>query len=667
MGYFFLHKTIRTGEENIGHIHRKIHITLSITNDKSRRNRMPTTPQDTSTPRIKYVKINSLPGLRKVEDKYRNASRKRAEIIPFAKETPYFQIASIIIPDKDATEENQFVHPFFIIQSRHNVTTGLQTLLMKVKEYYELLQKKYPMDILSVSGGIEKSGLIAVVLVRAYENELPKEVKKIFSFLGEEKQENNEQQTIFQEVDVGLNRESIIPIEYTPEELEMHQNIVLYQEEVLQHASEETPFLNMLDFYEQQDLPLYDERRPLVYMLQEKERKIQTVCTYETFSATFEETMKYITGVEKDAYYNVLQGKRNQKDFMEIVEEYVMRTFVKKRRSFPIEDVQTLLAKLKKALFDLYIVQDLIDDPDITDIKITSPYSIRVRIGGKAYSSDVTFVDARDYHRFVDALIIRNNVDASVPEQTFTDDHDENNILRFTITMPYISANGLPVLHIRKVPRRKLLSDDLLRLGMFDEKILNYLLDCGKHSTGVVFAGPPGSGKTVLLNWFLEEAYEDSAEILVIQENDELFTYRNGIMFQHVVQNPVGGQQKCTLEDLGQLALVAGANVFVIGEAKGGEICSAITLANSGCRTSMTIHSRSSLDTIDKMADLAMRGYAQSFEQAKRMLKCFQTIVFISDFKVQEISEVIGYDEQKKDMMYRPIYRRKLDYPDEES
>jgi hypothetical protein len=39
------------------------------------------------------------------------------------------------------------------------------------------------------------------------------------------------------------------------------------------------------------------------------------------------------------------------------------------------------------------------------------------------------------------------------------------------------------------------------------------------------------------------------------------------------------------------------------------------------------------------------------------MIKSFQTIVYLEDFKVREISEITGYDEVKKDMVYRAIYR----------
>lgn len=608
-----------------------------------------------------HVTIKSLSGLELAESKYRDYGRRKNEIVPFAKNTPYKQLASSVVPDKLYSKDNPTLHPFCIIESTHNVTLGLHPLLVKVNEYLSVQKKIHDIDILSVCGNMEKKSLTVVSLIRIYEDDYSSVVQAIINglyvFLGEKPRTVSPIEPVRQKK-AGLNRDSVPEFIYTQEEIDEHAKKIAIQQVAFNEASEEKPFLNMIDSYTPVELPKYNESISLTYLLQEKERsELKIVSSYEIFTKTFREIMKYITTVEQDLYYNVLQGNSKMQEFLDITEDYIQRIFIIKRKTFPVEDLPVMMQKLKKALFDLYIIQDLIDDKDITDIKITSPDSVRVRIKGRAYQSDITFVDANDYIRFVQALIIRNNIDVDVPEQTFTDNRDPNNILRFTITMPYISANDFPVLHIRKVSRKKLLGNDLIKVGMIDEKIRDYLLDCGRHSTGVIFAGPPGSGKTVLLNWFIEEAYEDSAEILVIQENDELFSYKKGIVFQHVVNNPVNGERRCTLEDLGQLALVAGVNVFVIGEAKGGEVCSAITLANSGCRTAMTVHSRSSVDTLDKMADLAMRGYATSFEQAKRMLKCFQTIVYLDEFKVREISEVVGYNDQTHDMIYKPIYR----------
>ena len=61
------------------------------------------------------------------------------------------------------------------------------------------------------------------------------------------------------------------------------------------------------------------------------------------------------------------------------------------------------------------------------------------------------------------------------------------------------------------------------------------------------------------------------------------------------------------------------------------------------------------------MADLAMRGYANDIVQAKRELRSFQTIVYIDSFKITEISEIIGFNEDKQDMDYKYIYRRSLE------
>lgn len=569
-----------------------------------------------------------------------------AEVIPFARNTSFCEIIENVVPDKDGMYKN----PIYHYESKHTTTIGVNELSRKTKEFLEMKKKTCPLDILSVSSGMDDDRLSVRVLIRVYGKKI--RFEELYDYLGEKRGSAMEKEAGSRLIVPAGARRRI-----TAEELAAHEEAVKKQREMFDEIND-IPVLNRLKRYIPQKLEEIDPRQELVYDLKTRDMQIQLNTNYERFIHVFNDCMNYVTTSEKDSYYNVLREQMEKKAFFDVVEAYIQRTFVK-TSVLPVEDVPALLKKIDRALFELYLVQDLIDDENITDIKITDPYSIRVRIRGKAYLSNITFIDAGDYLRFINGIAVMNNIDLKVPAQTFTDEQDENYILRFSITAPYITSSGYPIIHIRKIARKKLMADDLIKAGMMDENIRDYLIDCGKYSTGVVFAGPPGSGKTTCMNWFLEDAYESSAEILVIQENDELFSYRKGVMFEHVVLNPQRGEAPCSLEKLGQMALVAGANVFVIGEAKGAEICSAITLSNSGCRTAITIHAQSSMDTIDKMVDLAMRGLQNTtYDQAKRMIKSFETIVYLEDFKVKEITRIAGYDEKKKDMIYQRIYKR---------
>lgn len=579
-----------------------------------------------------------------------------SEFVPYSmNRTSWKEVVGKVVSDKtgDNVLAENWKHPLLVTQSKHVTTIGVEELIRQANSFLiEQVEKGHKMDILSITAGVDGNQLSLTTLLRPYNT--PIRIKNIYKFLGEDSLRR--EPTSDEKKSKLLAPESAFR-RISKEEKDAHKQIVKLQEVTLNNATSDKPFLNQLESYSFSKLTEMDPRTELEYDLRTKDMDIQLNTSYDNFIEIFQEVMQYITRNKRDNYYSVLKNKDEEKSFFSVVDAHIKKHYTSTRR-LPEEDLPALMAKLRRALFDLYIVQDLIDDPMITDVKITDPKSIRVRVHGKAYLSNITFIDAEDYFRFIQGVAVSNNIDLSVPSQTFTDETDDNYILRFSLTAPYITSTGYPIIHIRKIPRKKPMSEELMAAGMFDEKIKNYLIDQSiNKGKSIVFAGPPGSGKTTALNWFLEDGYESSAEILVIQENDELFSYRKGVMFEHVVLNPQRGELPCTLEDLGKMALVAGANVFVIGEAKGGEISSAITLSNSGCRTAITIHSQSSKDTIDKMADLAMRGTANiTYDQAKRMIKSFQIVVYMEDYQVKEISEIIGYDEDKKDMIYRSIY-----------
>lgn len=378
----------------------------------------------------------------------------------------------------------------------------------------------------------------------------------------------------------------------------------------------------------------------------------RTHCNAERFEAIFKETMTYITTTEHHMYMDIQKGLTTEREFVAWLRSYFNRTYPEMRND---NDFSIMYERLHTAVFQYYVLQPLIDHDDTSDIKVCAPDDIRVRVKGKAYKSTCNFLSVNDLYQFIEGLALRNGLDFSHPEITFTDSHDEHYILRFLISAPAVNAVDYPYLHIRKVPKDKPGFDKLIKDEMLTPMVVEYLKDRIKTSKGIVISGPPGSGKSTLLNAGLE-VIPKTRETLVIQENDELYTKQSGFMFKHVTHG-FHGEPVIELEELGKMALVEGCNEFIIGEVKGGEMRYAATLMRSGGYCMYTTHSLSARETLPRCADLVKQGSDYSYEDACKMLKNVETVVFMEDYQVQEILEVKGFDVTTQEFIYRPIYR----------
>ena len=109
---------------------------------------------------IEGAVVRSRSGLMKAEAKYRNPQAK--EIIPFAKGSSFAEVAERVIPDKDGT----WTHPLYLYRTSHITTIGADALCRKTKEYLDLIGKENPIEVLSISAGMQGERLCAVILVR---------------------------------------------------------------------------------------------------------------------------------------------------------------------------------------------------------------------------------------------------------------------------------------------------------------------------------------------------------------------------------------------------------------------------------------------------------------------------------------------------------------------
>ena len=394
----------------------------------------------------------------------------------------------------------------------------------------------------------------------------------------------------------------------------------------------------------------------LTWYTEDVDSQVQSHMPIDQLKKLAEETLVYFTVGPESLLFN--QSQKPDSDitpekYLHEVEDWLIRKY-----SYVVaSDRKIILNRIYRAVFENYVLEPLINDEAISDIKVISPDKIRVKVGGQRYTSNLRFINGDDYNRFIYSLAVRNSRDlTSEAIHVFSDTTTNDKFrMRFNITTPYINSSEYPYLHIRKIAKHKRGMDYLLKAGMLDQKIAEYLIDKARYGKGLIFCGKGASGKTTLMNCLIDYIpYNKSG--LVIQESEELFSDAHpDIMFQHV---KLDGPLLYDLRAEAKNGLLTDLDYFIIGEVKDAEAKYFITAADTGHRCWCSVHSPSSTDAIDKLADYITYDSPYSKTEAEYMLKDLGTVIFLKNFKVCEISELNGWDKENKQIIYKKIYKR---------
>ena len=324
------------------------------------------------------------------------------------------------------------------------------------------------------------------------------------------------------------------------------------------------------------------------------------------------------------------------------------------------KEAEELTDRFIKSIEGYQILEELINDESISDIKVLSFNNIRVKRNGKRESTNIKFKDNDDYKKFIKVVAATNEINLSRINamQTFLDkDSNDKFRLRFNISTEYVNSNDLPLLQIRKIPKKKYTKEQLIELGLFTNEQNDYLIKKLEEGNLILFTGKGASGKTTMINYLIDQISHQKSG-LAIQENDELFSDTHPEMiFQHVVTNKGEGKIQYLLKDLAVNGLLIDLDWFIIGEIKGGEAMYLMVAANTGHQCMASVHGNSAIEAMDKLIDYMTWESRYSKEELCSMFKHMDiTIGYCKDFKLAEITNIKGYDEEKKEFKYHKVF-----------
>ena len=143
------------------------------------------------------------------------------------------------------------------------------------------------------------------------------------------------------------------------------------------------------------------------------------------------------------------------------------------------------------------------------------------------------------------------------------------------------------------------------------------------------------------------------------EETAELYSSHPNIIQREILKNR-NDNKNITLAQLTAHSLVMSNDVVVIGELKGEEAMVFFDAVSTGHRGYATVHSDSSLNTIDRLVTLMKRdSKAQSYTDKylrKLLSMSVDLVIFMKNFKIHEISEVM-YNKETDDVEYNTLFK----------
>ncbi len=307
---------------------------------------------------------------------------------------------------------------------------------------------------------------------------------------------------------------------------------------------------------------------------------------------------------------------------------------------------------LEKVLVDELLgfgpLEELLSDPDISDIMVNGPLQTYIEKGGKLQIAPIQFRD--EEHLFQIAQRIVNQVGRRVDQTTPLADARLKDGSRVNVIVPPLSLRGTAI-SIRKFSEKPITLDMLKNWGAMSDKMCTALKIAGACRMNIVISGGTGSGKTTMLN-ALSKMIDPGERVLTIEDAAELRLQQPHWLPLETRPPNLEGDGAITIGDLVKNALRMRPDRIILGEIRGAECFDLLAAMNTGHDGSMcTLHANNPRECLGRMENMILMGDIKIPKEAisRQIAESVDLIVQIKRLRdgsrrVTHITEVIGME-----------------------
>lgn len=333
-------------------------------------------------------------------------------------------------------------------------------------------------------------------------------------------------------------------------------------------------------------------------------------------------------------------------EIQEFISELIFESSREKYLS--IKERTELGRELFSSVRRLDVLQELIDDEEVTEIMVNGPDRIFVEKKGKVFLWNRTFASPDKLEDVIQQIVGRCN--RVVNERMPVADARLKDGSRVNVVISPIALEG-PILTIRRFPKKPITMETLTTCGSISKEAAELLKKLVSAGYSLIIGGGTSAGKTTFLNALTGYIPKDE-RIITIEDNAELQIQGIGnLVRMEAKMANMEGNTEITIRDLIKAALRMRPDRIIVGEVRSQEAVDMLQAFNTGHDGSLcTIHANSCYDMLSRLETMVLMAFPLPLQAIRRQIASGVDILVhlgrLRDHtrRVLEISEIDGLD-----------------------
>ena len=330
----------------------------------------------------------------------------------------------------------------------------------------------------------------------------------------------------------------------------------------------------------------------------------------------------------------------------------------KKKEYISLSEKTALGKELFNAFRKLDLLQEFLEDDNITEIMINGTQNIFYEKEGKLYQSEKRFLSKEKLEDVIQQIVAGSN--RLVNEASPIVDARLADGSRVNVILAPIALNG-PVVTIRKFPKEAVTMRQLITWNSISKEVAKILAVFVAAGYNIFISGGTGSGKTTFLN-ALSQFIPKDERIITIEDNAELRILDVANLVSLEARNAnAEGSGEVTIRDLIKSALRMRPTRIIVGEVRSAEAIDMLQALNTGHDGSLsTGHANSPTDMLSRLETMVLMGMEIPLPAIRKQIASgIDLIVHLGRLrdksrKVLEVTEIIDYRDGE--ILLQPIY-----------